>query len=665
MEKKRIGLILGVLVLAAVIVGSRHAALNKSEAGEPAEQQIPEATQQIPETEEPASAYTYPPDGNPEDITCLGSYTTDGNPDRVVARLNGEKLTNRQLRAWYSLTAAQYRASGKLPQPDWSIPLDAQRCPADETLGSWQQFFLERALHNWHSAQALSLQGEQEGVPKERAYQPSEVNHKNNLQDIPATRFLYGYYDNYVPNTMHQAYLDEIPALLEQLASELGFESANALAEEAVGTDLASLTEAVELYNLAYMYLTTLSYDLTPSEDAVQALLAEQSESGEEICVDFRHILLIPEEGTAEDGSVITREEALENCLLQAQELLEDWAMQSGRKESAFAQLAYENSKDRRSAVNGGGYTRVTRGQLLEVLDNWCFDPDRKRGDTAVLTSEEGCHVVYFAGSEPVARAEARDALKAEIQAGLISAAREKYPVQVNYRNISLAGMDPLLTMDAVLYPDVAHERFPEVPLYLQQDYPSTMYGAYPVASHGCGITSMAMLATYMTDDELTVPEMCNRFGQYCLDTGTNHAIFRNEPAGMGFFLREFTSDPEAAKEALRDGYIVVSLQHKGYWTFGGHFIVIEKITEDDMVQVRDSNLFNFGRLQAHKQDLHAWSCIPPRSAGYWIYEKKVTSIPDCERCGQPEEGSVVQEYCCEKCRTALLRRENYLACLQ
>lgn len=650
MKKCEKWLIAGLLILASVLCLCGCA-----------DPEAPGQETQLRQTEAPETTpvYTYPPDGDPDAVTCLGSYTREDGGDTVVATLEGAELTNSQLRAWYWLTVAAYRHSGGEPQPDYSAPLDAQPCAADETVASWQQFFLRRALNSWHAAQALALQGEAEGVPTEDAYQPNLRNHEIYLKDIPATRFLYGYNQTYLPNTMHQAYLDGIPALLEQLAQECGFGSAEALAKHAAGTNLEALTGAAELYNLAYMYLTTLSYDLAPTEEEIQALAGEQ-EAGE-IYVDFRHILLIPEGEISAEGKVDADEQSWDEARLAAEELLLSW--QETGTEADFAELANKHSQDPGSAPSGGAYRQVAKGQLIPVLEAWCFDAARVPGETALLRSDYGWHLVYFLSSENSAHAAARETLTAGKQSELVQTAREKYPIQIRYSDIALTGAEALLSLNDVLYPDVAHERFPEVPLYLQQDYMTTMYGYYPVITHGCGITSMAMLASYLTDDELTVPEMCARFGGYCLESGTNFMIFENEPAGLGFFLREFTRDPDTAKQAVKDGHMVVSLQYRGYWTRGGHFIVIEEITGDDMVRVRDSNIYNYGTLAAHKQDLHEWSCIPPMSSGYWIYEKKVTNILSCYRCGEPEgeAGLIVQDYCCEKCRTALLRRDNYL----
>ena len=39
-----------------------------------------------------------------------------------------------------------------------------------------------------------------------------------------------------------------------------------------------------------------------------------------------------------------------------------------------------------------------------------------------------------------------------------------------------------------------------DVPLYLQTDYPNTLYGSGTIETSGCSIVSLAMVATYMTD---------------------------------------------------------------------------------------------------------------------------------------------------------------------
>ena len=187
---------------------------------------------------------------------------------------------------------------------------------------------------------------------------------------------------------------------------------------------------------------------------------------------------------------------------------------------------------------------------------------------------------------------------------------RRCYPMEVDYTGIGLTEEAAQNSVGDLLYPDIAHERFPEVPLYLQQDYPATMYGGFPIRTNGCGITSFAMLASYLADDELTPPEMCAAYGRYSHYNGTDGLLFNNEPAVLGFYLVEKTYEPRIARQALEEGHLVISVQHPGYWTRGGHYIVCESINEEGLIQVRDSNIFNYSRVTAHREDAHKWGNI-------------------------------------------------------
>ena len=105
---------------------------------------------------------TTPPNGNPDDVTCLGSYTASeaelqAAADTVVATAGEAKLTLRQLQVYYWMEVATYRQSDAQAEPDYSQSLDLQTCPVDSSVGSWQQYFLKRALNTWHLQQALPL----------------------------------------------------------------------------------------------------------------------------------------------------------------------------------------------------------------------------------------------------------------------------------------------------------------------------------------------------------------------------------------------------------------------------------------------------------------------------------------------------------------------------
>lgn len=626
---------------------------------------LPPVTQQTTEqTTEPAVPATIPADGNPGDVTCKGSYT--GQPDSVTpaARIGDTVLTNDQLSAYYWAEVAQYCQSGEETMPDLSRPLDTQVCEIDGTVATWQQFFLRRALNTWHSAQALMLQGDAEGLPVEEAYQPNLDNYEEYMTGMPATKYLYRYQKAFQPNTLHQAYLDAIPETLEALAGEKGYAGAEAMARESFGTSMEALEAVVESYNRGYMYFTNLTYYIEPEETE-----EEEQAPAQERLVDLRHMLLIPQGddvSVASDGRVSCTQEQWTACLERAEALLADWAKASNKPtEATFAAMARKYSQDAGTTLDGGAYHGIRQGQLMEEMDAWCFSDDRAEGDTVIFRSDYGVHVLYYGGSQSIAQAETEQAAMEAEQADILTLARGVYPMEVDYSAITLSEGTGSVSLSDILYPDIGHERFPEVPLYLQQDYPKTMYGGYPIRTNGCGITTMAMAATYFADDELTPPEMCARYGKYSFVSGTDGAIFQNEPPVLGFYLREKTYEPTVAKAALEEGQIVVCLQNKGYWTRGGHYIVLEKLLEDGRIQVRDSNIYNYGRISSHKDDCHTWGSITSSSSGFWIFEDKVVTIPACSRCGSGEARTrdfLREDYTCHKCDTALLRRNTYLA---
>jgi len=609
---------------------------------------------------------TVPADGDPENVTCKGSYTADVKTD-VVAKIGEAELTAQQLQAWYWAEVAQYAVEDHETAPDFSRPLDTQACELDDSVASWQQYFLREALDAWHGAQALVLQSETVPMPTEEAYKPNLKNYEEYLKDIPATKYLYGYNVYYQTNTLHQAYLADLPERLKAQAVVMGYTGAADMAEKAFGTTEEALLSYAETINRGYMYFTDLSYYIEPTQEELLAFYEENKGSYSEdgAYVDIRHILLTPEAGTvAADGKVTATEEAWAACEAEAEQLLKDWQKDRRCSEYTFGELAVKWSKDSGTALDGGRYLGITKGQLMGQLDAWCFDPDRQAGDTTIQRSEYGVHILYFAKSEPIAYAEAVKDYYRQQQATIMEEAKAAHPMEVIYSAITLGQAKGNVYAGQILYPDVAHERFPEVPLYLQQDYPDTKYGGYKITTNGCGITSLAMLASYMADEELTPPEMCARYGNYSHSNGTDGMIFNYEPAVMGFYLREKTYDNRVAKAALEEGQIVISIQHPGYWTRGGHYIVCEKINDESLVQVRDSNIYNYGKIHGHKEDLHKWGNIVANGSGYWIYEDKITYIPACSRCGTGEAITgqlLMQDYICHKCETALLRRNTYL----
>ena len=685
-------------------------------------------------TEPPA---TIPADGDPGDITCQGSYTDEdaqAAADDVIAVITVTRtetvevtapaetdppvettapaeteapvettaptepeapketeppepvyevitvteeipLTNRQLQVFYWLEVAAYAQAGHETVPDFTQSLDTQVCSIDESVGSWQQYFLREALRTWSVARALTLHSQYVPLGLEEAYIPNADKHAEYFVDVPVlSTVYYGNQEYYRPNTLHQAWLDQLPDLLSDLAAANGYADSDALALATAGVSAQDLMDAARLYNLGYMYLTQLSYDIEPTDEEVASYFAEHEaeyaaagitrDSGK--YVSMRHILTLPRNATMdENGTVTASDYDWTQSYWSAQKKLTDIMNTYPRSEGVFATAAANMSLDAGSAKNGGLYENLTPGQLPEELDAWLFDDARKPGDTGLIQSPCGMHMVYFCSSTEIWYATAREDLIASLYRERTEEILAQYPAEVNYSAIRLGRAEtPLLTYSDLLYSDIAHERYPESPLYLQQDYPNTRYGAYPIVTHGCGITTMSMLATYMSDTELTPPTLCARYGRYCTEEGSDRTLFVHTPGDMGFYLKQQVFNPSQALQALEEGYIVVCLQHEGLWTSGGHFLLLEKLNENGTIQVRDSNIYNYAKLDGHKIDEFEWKTIPPASVSFWIYHPKHMVHDQCSRCSDAEHapGALFNtDYLCGRCRTALLRRDAYL----
>ena len=578
-------------------------------------------TQTAPTETEPAP--TAPPDGNPNDVTCKGSYTGTVNSAAVVATAGEEQLTNGLLQALYDLEAATWKQSGSQASPDWEQSLDTQLCPLDTAAVTWQQYFLGRALSSWHSYVALIKDSETARMPLDPEYKPYDGNYERYMEDtMPCMPYLYGRDPSYKVNSLHQAFIDALPETLAGASEQL--------------------IAAAELANYAYGYYTFCRFFTEITDEELQQRAGDfASEQG--YTVSFRHILVSSEE--------------------EAQSLLADFAAGKKVDEPRFAVLANANSLDAGTALDGGLYDHVAPGQMAPELEAWLFDESREPGDTAVVKTGLGYHAVYFSGREENAVTAARQTLWLEKEDAVIRSAREAMPMTVTYSAITLAGPDTSIGYAQALYPDIAHEQIPDVPLYIQQDYTEAKYGAFPLVSYGCGITTLAMFASYMADEYLTPPALAARYGSYCYITGTDSALITDSAPELGYYLKYASFDWHDGRAGMEEGYMVICLQHKGYFTRGGHYLVLRGINEDGTVSIRDSNLYNYGKLRPHKPDSFTWEQISGSGVQYWVFQNKITRIPACSRCGgqTAPQGLLLTDYTCSGCMTALTRRGDFL----
>lgn len=115
--------------------------------------------------------------------------------------------------------------------------------------------------------------------------------------------------------------------------------------------------------------------------------------------IDIRHILVPLGSGSIAEGEEGYEDEQAQlkaDAHAKAEELLAQW--QSGEAtEDSFAALALKESTDG-SKYDGGLYTEVYQGQMVTEFNDWCFDTARQSGDTGVVDTQYGSHVMYFSG---------------------------------------------------------------------------------------------------------------------------------------------------------------------------------------------------------------------------------------------------------------------------
>lgn len=174
-------------------------------------------------------------------------------------------------------------------------------------------------------------------------------------------------------------------------------------------------------------------------------------------------------------------------------------------------------------------------------------------------------------------------------------------------------------------------ERITEPPLINQRNYPNTPYGKHgTIASHGCGIACVTMVASYLSDTELSIVQMAKDWGHYNTEHGSLWELFEDcaEPLGIGF--QETTYDTEKVMNALANGQVVICLQRRGLFTGGGHYIVLTGLTKNGRITVNDPNGKNWTKnktLQAGFEKGFKPSQIWEDGGPYWIYEAKQLTV--------------------------------------
>ncbi|MFR5876283.1 MAG: peptidylprolyl isomerase [Eubacterium sp.] len=154
--------------------------------------------------------------------------------------------------------------------------------------------------------------------------------------------------------------------------------------------------------------------------------------------VNVRHILVTPyfdaeEEDSSSAEATEATDEEWKAAYKQAKKILKEWKDGDATAES-FAALAKEYSEDS-NADDGGIYENVTPNQMVPTFNAWCFDSSRKTGDTAIVKTEYGYHIMYFEskGDLKAWQYTAQQALASEDGTDTTEKLEESYSIKINW----------------------------------------------------------------------------------------------------------------------------------------------------------------------------------------------------------------------------------------
>ena len=418
---KLVAIIADVVVLTALVVAlilnGMGFSFSRPAETEPMESVLP--TDAVP---------TIPADGNPDDATCKGSYSASDEDviaagDTVVATIDDAELTVSQLQIYYWMQVrnflTNYGSYASYFGLDITKPLDTQTCGVSETGLTWQQYFLQSALADWHNYQSLAQEAKANGF---------ELDEETIAE------------------------LEGLPESLETEGKLLGYESAEDYLKVNVGAgaEIADYQTYMHTYYQGFLYFQSKYDAMIPTEEELVAYFDEHAEeyaaqgvNMEDIYVNVRHILVLPEGATVETIYTETfPEEAWAVGEKNADDILNQW-LSGDKTEDSFSALANEMSQDPGSNTNGGLYTDVAVGQMVEEFEAWCFDESRQVGDYGIVRTSLGFHIMYFSGSRPVWRDYAESDLMGERGMELIYATTDAHPMTVDYSKALIANAYP------------------------------------------------------------------------------------------------------------------------------------------------------------------------------------------------------------------------------
>lgn len=161
--------------------------------------------------------------------------------------------------------------------------------------------------------------------------------------------------------------------------------------------------------------------------------------------------------------------------------------------------------------------------------------------------------------------------------------------------------------------------------VYFNQGDAAWNSSGYGIRAAGCGPTSMAVCITTLTKKWVTPVDTTSWAYQqgYYSSAGSEHRAIPAMAEHWGLQCDGLGTNYQKIKESLKEGRPVVALMGPGYFTRGGHFMVLTEIDTDDNVTVADVGSRKRSQYKYSLRDVINQSKAASAGGPFWSIYKK------------------------------------------
>lgn len=160
-----------------------------------------------------------------------------------------------------------------------------------------------------------------------------------------------------------------------------------------------------------------------------------------------------------------------------------------------------------------------------------------------------------------------------------------------------------------------------EIPLILQTDYPDVPYSDGSLATSGCTMACVAMVGSYLRNEEVSPVDLARRFGKYAASN-----MQRMEYAAIVLDLDfEMTLSWKKVMKGLKEGKpIIIMVGKASDFTSNQHMVVLTGITEDGLITVNDPYGPNYTKWELSDGFENGFEEVDVKTgfSGAWIFEE-------------------------------------------